>query len=81
MVLAHHPHGIGSSRLDFVMRLQPEHWANVGVPIAQAESAMAKRLKEVHWATKARNHTHTIDAARLLDMPFMCAHTPADSIG
>jgi putative NIF3 family GTP cyclohydrolase 1 type 2 len=81
MVLAHHPHGIGSSRLDFVMRLQPEHWAQMGVPIAQAESAMAKRLKEVHWATKARNHTQTIDAARLLDMPFLCAHTPADSMG
>ena len=81
MVLAHHPHGLGSSHLDFVMRLQPEHWAKVGVPIAQAESAMTKRLKEVHWATKARNHTQTIDAARLLDMPFMCAHTPADSRG
>lgn len=81
LVLAHHPHGIGTSRLDFVMRLQPEHWAKVGVPIAQAESAMAKRLKQVHWATKARNHTQTIDAARLIDMPFMCAHTPADSLG
>lgn len=81
MVLAHHPHGIGTSHLDFVMRLQPEHWAKVGVPIAQAESAMAKRLKDVHWATKARNHTQTIDAARLLDMPFMCSHTPADSLG
>ncbi|MFW9831768.1 MAG: NGG1p interacting factor NIF3 [Candidatus Thorarchaeota archaeon] len=80
-VLAHHPHGIGSSRLDFVMRLQPEHWAQIGVPIAQAESAMAKRLKEIHWTTKVRNHTQTIDAARLLDMPFMCAHTPADSLG
>jgi putative NIF3 family GTP cyclohydrolase 1 type 2 len=81
LVLAHHPHGIGTSHLDFVMRLQPEHWAKIGVPIAQAESAMAKRLKEVHWATKARNHTQTIDAARLLDMSFMCAHTPADSLG
>ncbi len=81
LVLAHHPHGIGTSRLDFVMRLQPEHWVRVGVPIAQAESAMAKRLKEIHWATKARNHTQTIDAARLLDIPFMCAHTPADSLG
>ncbi len=81
LVLAHHPHGIGTSRLDFVMRLQPEHWVRVGVPIAQAESAMAKRLKEIHGATKARNHTQTIDAARLLDIPFMCAHTPADSLG
>ncbi len=81
LVLAHHPHGIGTAHLDFVMRLQPEHWAQIGVPIAQAESAMAKRLKEVHWGTKARNHTQTIDAARLLEMPFMCAHTPADSLG
>ena len=25
--------------------------------------------------------TQTIDAAKLLDIPFMCSHTPADSIG
>lgn len=81
LVLAHHPHGIGSSNLDFVMKLQPEHWAKLGVPIAQAESAMAPRLKEVHFLFKAKNHTQTIDAARLIDMPFMCAHTPADSVG
>ncbi|MFX0167869.1 MAG: NGG1p interacting factor NIF3 [Candidatus Hodarchaeota archaeon] len=81
LVLAHHPHGIGIAHLDFLMRLQPEHWAKIGVPIAQAESAMAKRVKEVHWAIKPRNHTQTMDAARLLDLPFMCAHTPADSLG
>ena len=81
LVLAHHPHGIGISNLDFVMKLQPEQWAKLGVPIAQAESAMAKRLKEVHFITKGRNHTQTADAAKLIDMPFMCVHTPADSVG
>ncbi|MGD2072803.1 MAG: NGG1p interacting factor NIF3, partial [Candidatus Thorarchaeota archaeon] len=81
LVLAHHPHGIGMTELDWVMRLQPEHWAKLGVPIAQAESAMAKRLKEVHFLVRARNHTQTMDAARLLDIPFMCSHTPADSVG
>jgi hypothetical protein len=81
LVFAHHPHGIGTSNLDFVMKLQPDQWAKLGVPIAQAESAMAGRLKEVHFLTKARNHTQTVDAAKLLDMPFFCAHTPADSLG
>lgn len=81
LVLAHHPHGIGISNLDYVMKIQPEQWAKVGVPIAQAESAMAARLKEVHFGTKPRNHTQVTDAARLIDMPFMCSHTPADSIG
>ena len=81
LVFAHHPHGIGISNLDWVMRLQPEQWAKLGVPIAQAESAMAARLKEVHFGTKPRNHTQVTDAARLIDMPFLCAHTPADSLG
>jgi len=81
LVLAHHPHGIGISNLDYVMKLQPEQWARFGVPIAQAESAMAARLKEVHFNTKANNHTQVIDAAKLLDIPFMCSHTPADSLG
>ncbi len=74
-------HGIGVSNLDYVMRIQPEQWVAAGVPIAQAESAMAARMKEVHLLTKARNHTQTTDAAKLLDIPFMCSHTPADSIG
>ena len=26
-----------------------------------------------------QNHTRTVDAARLLDMPYMCTHTPADN--
>ncbi|MFW9795211.1 MAG: NGG1p interacting factor NIF3, partial [Candidatus Thorarchaeota archaeon] len=73
LVLAHHPHGIGISNLDYVMKIQPEQWAAIGVPIAQAESAMAKRMKEVHFNVKANNHTRTTDTARLLDMPFMCA--------
>jgi putative NIF3 family GTP cyclohydrolase 1 type 2 len=81
LVLAHHPHGIGISNLDYVMKLQQEQWAAIGVPIAQAESAMADRLKDVHFGTKENNHTQVIDAARLLDMPFMCSHTPADSLG
>jgi putative NIF3 family GTP cyclohydrolase 1 type 2 len=81
LVFAHHPHGIGISKLDYVMKIQPEQWAAVGVPIAQAESAMAKRMKEVHLNTKPSNHTRTTDAAKLLDMPFLCAHTPADSLG
>lgn len=81
LVLAHHPHGIGISRLDWVMKLQPDHWAQVGVPIAQAESAMATRLKEIRFLLKPRNHTQTIDTAKLLEIPFMCAHTPADSLG
>jgi putative NIF3 family GTP cyclohydrolase 1 type 2 len=81
LVLAHHPHGIGIANLDYVMKLQPEQWARMGVPIAQAESAMAARLKEVHFGTKPSNHTQVTDAARLLDIPFMCSHTPADSLG
>jgi hypothetical protein len=79
LVLAHHPHGIGSSNLDYVMRIQPEQWAAAGVPIAQAESAIAERIREVHDLTKPRNHTQTIDAARLLDIPFMCSHTGKES--
>ncbi|MFW9786473.1 MAG: NGG1p interacting factor NIF3 [Candidatus Thorarchaeota archaeon] len=81
LVFAHHPHGIGMSKLDYVMKIQPEQWAALGVPIAQAESAMTKRMKEVHLNTKPSNHNRTTDAARLLDMPFLCAHTPADSLG
>ncbi|MCK9604474.1 MAG: NGG1p interacting factor NIF3, partial [Candidatus Omnitrophica bacterium] len=38
-----------------------------------------ERMREVERRVMPNNHTRSTDVAQLLDMPFMCAHTPADN--
>jgi len=40
---------------------------------------MDERIKEVERRLLPANHTRTVDASRLLDIPFMCIHTPSDN--
>jgi len=44
-----------------------------------AESLMLERIKEVERKVLPANHFRSVDAARLLDIPFMTCHTPADN--
>ena len=79
LVIAHHPEGIGLSSLYDVMHLQADVLVNLGMSKDVAEGIMAKRIEEVARGVHSANHTRAIDAARLLDIPLMCCHTPADN--
>src|SRR4030066_49786 len=45
-----------------------------------AEGLMDRRIKEVERKLMPVNHTRAVDAARLLGIPFLCLHTPADNM-
>jgi putative NIF3 family GTP cyclohydrolase 1 type 2 len=62
------------------MDLQADVLADYGVPINIAESLLEKRVSEVARGVNAINHYQTVDAAKLLDIPIMCVHTPADNL-
>jgi len=79
-IISHHPLGSALANLDGVMHLQADVLADYGVPINIAESLLEKRISEVARGVNAINHYQTIDAAKLLDMPIMCIHTPADNL-
>jgi hypothetical protein len=79
LLLAHHPEGRALARLDGVMGLQADVWRNFGVSIAYGDAVMAERMEEIMRALHPRNNERTVTAARLLDFPFMCCHTPADN--
>jgi len=79
LILAHHPEGRAWANFYEVMNMQPDIWAKFGVPINVAEGIMKDRVKEVERRVMPANHTRTVDAARLLDIPMMCAHTVADN--
>ncbi len=82
LVISHHPNS-DEARIDFhqVMDVQVDKMVEYGVPINKAQKALAKRKAEVALNTHVANYDRASSAARLLKMPFMNIHLPADIIG
>ncbi len=80
LVIAHHPEGKAYANFYEVMHMQAGILNRFGVPINVAEGLLEGRIKEVERSVSPANHTRAADMAGLLDMPFMCAHTPADNM-
>jgi putative NIF3 family GTP cyclohydrolase 1 type 2 len=80
LIIAHHPEGKAMAALYQVMRVQEDILAKFGVPINVAEGIMASRISEVKWGLMPLNHNRAVDAARILGIPIMCVHTPADNL-
>ena len=78
LLLAHHPEGMAAAALHDVMHAQADMMEKAGVPINIAEGIMASRISEVQRGMMPLNHQRAVDAARLLDFPFACVHSPAD---
>lgn len=79
LVVAHHPEGRAMADLYAVMGMQSGILLKYGVPINIAEDIMEERIKEVERRLMPVNHTRAVDAAKLLDIPFICIHTPTDN--
>jgi len=79
LIISHHPEGYALAQLHDVMKLQADLMASYGVNISVAEHLMEKRIAEVQRRLLPVNHTRAVDAARVLGIPMMCIHTPADN--
>lgn len=79
LVMAHHPEGAAWARFYDVMRLQIAMLKKLGITEKVAEKLLKERMDEVQRAVAPANHARSVDIARLIDMPFMCIHTPADN--
>lgn len=81
-VVSHHPH-TGSPTVDFakVMDIQIERMTGFGVPINRAQKVLRKKQNSVDIASHVGNYDRTASAAKLLDMPYMNIHLPADLLG
>lgn len=79
LVISHHPEGKAWAGFYQVMRLQIDLLAKVGLPRQMAQEMLEERMREVERRVLPHNHLRSVDAARLLDLPFMCVHTPADN--
>ena len=79
LALTHHPEGKAYADFYEVMNMQSDILHKFGVPINIAEALMEPRIKEVSRKVLPQNHTRATDSAKLLNIPFMSAHTPADN--
>jgi len=80
-VIGHHPSGLARSIFPDVMHVQEYMFEQFGVPINVAEDILAPRIKEVQRAVHPQNFNQSVDACRLLGMPFICVHSPCDNLG
>ena len=80
LVISHHPEGRAYANFYEVMNMQADILKKLGVPISIAEGLLDGRIKEVERKLLPVNHTRAVDVARLLNIPFLCVHTPADNM-
>ena len=79
LVISHHPQGLAWAAFYEVMQLQVDMLVKLGIARKAAEGLINERKFEVERKVLPQNHMRAVDAARLLDLPFMCMHTPADN--
>lgn len=79
LIISHHPEGYALAQLYDVMKLQADLLASYGVTISVAEQLMEKRISEIERRLMPVNHNRAVDVARVLGIPMMCIHTPADN--
>ncbi len=79
LVFSHHPEGKALADLPGVMDLQIDILKQAGLKEFVAKEALERRIEEVSRGLHGKNHTRAVDVARLLKIPFLCCHTPADN--
>ena len=79
LVMAHHPEGAAWANFYDVMKLQVAMLAKFGIPKKVGEAMLKERMGEVERTVASANHLRSVDIAKLLDIPYMCCHTPADN--
>ncbi|MCU0650980.1 MAG: NGG1p interacting factor NIF3, partial [Candidatus Omnitrophica bacterium] len=79
LVLSHHPQGKALAGLYGVMQVQADILRSIGLDQEAANGLLEERRQQVKRRLQSGNHNRAVDAARLLGMPFVCCHTPADN--
>lgn len=80
LLIAHHPEGGPLASLHEVMEVQVDLLKHYGVPVNIAEGILSDRIAEVKRRFSPHNHNQAVDAARLLGLALMCAHTATDNL-
>ncbi|MCL2144711.1 MAG: NGG1p interacting factor NIF3 [Endomicrobia bacterium] len=79
LLIGHHPEGYAYSTFYNVIGMQSDILNKRGIPINIAEKMVASRMKDVKRSILPQNNDRVSDAAKLLDIALMTAHTVADN--
>jgi putative NIF3 family GTP cyclohydrolase 1 type 2 len=79
LIIAHHPEGYAYMSFANVIYMQSDILNKFGVPINISEKLVGERAVEVARSIYPQNNERVSDAAKLLGIPFMNVHTPADN--
>ncbi|MBU1121098.1 MAG: NGG1p interacting factor NIF3 [Candidatus Omnitrophota bacterium] len=80
LAIAHHPEGRAYANFCDVMDLQVDMLVNEGVSVSVSANFLAERKSQVQRRLHAANHSRGVDIAKLLDINFLCMHTPCDNL-
>jgi putative NIF3 family GTP cyclohydrolase 1 type 2 len=80
LVVSHHPEISNPDMLNILEDTAIEKLESLGVPKNHGQKLIAKRRETLSYWMQARNADRSESAARLMKMPFMSVHTPADII-
>jgi len=78
-ILSHHPSARAWAQFYEVMDIQADIISHMGANPVVAENLISKRYGEVKRKVMPANHYQALDAAKLLGLPWICIHTPADN--
>ena len=79
-VVSHHPRNTNVEMVD-VLNDHIRKLEALGVPRNRSQKLLEERKKELSSAWHVTNSRRSESAAQLLNMPFVCIHTPTDIIG
>lgn len=79
LVMGHHPEGRAWASFYNVMYMQQDIFEKFGIPLKVGKDLLKERVGEVERRVSAANHFRSVDVARLLNIPYLCVHTPADN--
>jgi len=81
LVVSHHPQGKAYANFYEVMDLQIDVFAKEGIALGVCEKLLEERKSQVARRVSSANHSRNVDIARLLNVNFLCMHTPCDNLG
>jgi len=79
-VVSHHPRNTNVDMLD-VLHEHFDKLEALGVPKNKSQKLLEERKTELGYNQHVSNSRRSESAAKLLNMPYMCIHTPTDVIG
>jgi len=79
-VVTHHPRNTNPEMLE-VMKTHILRLEKLGIPRNRSQKALSLRKEELGYNRHVSNSRRSESAAKLLNMPYVSLHTPADIIG